>query len=224
MFTETCFVRSGNNPGNPARLNKRHKAIIEHKQAIYQGATVLDLGAHDGRWIFAALRAGARKVIGIEGRAALVAAAQRNLHREGIPSDHYELIQGDITRIVPGLTVQCNVVMCLGVLYHVLDCFGLLSNIVRLAPTSIVIDTAVAPSPQALALLKLEDARSVSNGLSDNEEALVSVPSRAAIQLILEHGGYRVESYDWHALNRDGWEGCEDYRANGRITLHASRK
>ncbi len=222
MFTGTCFVRSGNNPGNPVRLNKRHKAIIEHQAAIFHGATVLDLGAHDGRWMFAALRAGACKVIGIEGRAALVAAAHRNLRLEGLTPEQYELIQGDITRLVPELKVRCDVIMCLGVLYHVLDCFRLLADIVSLRPKHIIIDTAVTPSPQPLAILKLEDASSISSGLSDRPQALVSIPSQSAIQLILEHGGYRVDSYDWHSASGQDWEGCQDYRDHGRVTMYAT--
>ena len=48
------------------RINARHRVIIESQRASFQGARVLDVASHDGRFSFAALRAGAREAVGIE--------------------------------------------------------------------------------------------------------------------------------------------------------------
>ena len=42
-----------------ARLNLRHTAIIESNLDAIRGRRILDIASHDGRWSFAALRAGA---------------------------------------------------------------------------------------------------------------------------------------------------------------------
>src|ERR1017187_9318082 len=67
----------------PNRLNQRHRACIEWNEAMIRGKCVLDLASHDGRWSFAALKAGATKVVGIEARDHLVQAARSNLHEYG---------------------------------------------------------------------------------------------------------------------------------------------
>src|SRR6266446_801015 len=60
---------------SPERLNERYRALISPNEEFIRGKTILDLAAHDGRWSFAALKAGARHVTGIEGRAHLVESA-----------------------------------------------------------------------------------------------------------------------------------------------------
>ena len=58
---------------NPNRLHQRYRAIIESNRDALTGAKVLDVGAHDGRWAFAALHAGAKHVTMIEPRPSAVA-------------------------------------------------------------------------------------------------------------------------------------------------------
>ena len=43
------------------RLDQRHKLIIEPFGPQINGARVLDVGAHDGRWSFALAHAGAAR-------------------------------------------------------------------------------------------------------------------------------------------------------------------
>jgi len=54
------------------RLEYRYRALIERNGELIRGKRVLDLGSHDGRWMLAALDAGARHVVGIEGRQQLI--------------------------------------------------------------------------------------------------------------------------------------------------------
>ncbi len=66
------------------RLNARYNALIKRHRDILAGTRVLDLGAHDGRWTFAALKGGAAHVVGVEGRAYLVHNAKRTFDRYGV--------------------------------------------------------------------------------------------------------------------------------------------
>lgn len=46
------------------RLNQRHKLIIDPFGPQIEGARVLDIAAHDGRWSYALAAAGAAEVVG----------------------------------------------------------------------------------------------------------------------------------------------------------------
>src|SRR5262249_9743999 len=51
------------------RLNLRYQFVVAPFRAEIEGSNLLDLASHDGRWAFAYASAGAKKVVGIEGRA-----------------------------------------------------------------------------------------------------------------------------------------------------------
>ena len=72
-FTETS--KTGPSLG---RLNARHRVLIHENRALFDGATVLDLASHDGRFSFVALHAGAERVVGIEHDPELVKRAHEN--------------------------------------------------------------------------------------------------------------------------------------------------
>ena len=46
----------------PERLNRCHDVLIERNAELIRGRRILDIGSHDGRWSFAALKAGAKYV------------------------------------------------------------------------------------------------------------------------------------------------------------------
>src|SRR4051794_3513629 len=83
------FFETSRTAARPARLNLRHKAIVGVNRDAFDGARVLDLASHDGRWSFAALEAGAKEVIGVEARQDLVTHAHANLTYYGVDPARY---------------------------------------------------------------------------------------------------------------------------------------
>ncbi len=79
----------------PHRLNGRHEAIIARNADKLAGKRILDIGSHDGRWAFAALKAGAAHVVGVEPRMELVENARKTFTHYRIDAARYEFIQGD---------------------------------------------------------------------------------------------------------------------------------
>ena len=69
------FLETSETAPAASRLNARWRAIIGWNEAILAGRRVVDLGCHDGRWSFAALKAGAAHVTGIEARPHLIRKA-----------------------------------------------------------------------------------------------------------------------------------------------------
>lgn len=55
-----------------ARMKLRHSYLVEPFEKDIQGARVLDIAAHDGRWSYALAAAGAAEVYGIEARSELI--------------------------------------------------------------------------------------------------------------------------------------------------------
>jgi 2-polyprenyl-3-methyl-5-hydroxy-6-metoxy-1,4-benzoquinol methylase len=205
------------------RLNERHRAIIDVNQSAIAGKRVLDIASHDGRWSFAALQAGAAHVMGIEARAHLVQSAGENLQRAGIARDQFQFIQGDafkaLDQVAPG---QIDTVMCLGFFYHVTDHMALLSQVERLKPQHIIIDTAVAADPRNIVLWQVEnhDFESDAFRTSDAQKVvLAGIPSKPALDLMLSSFGWKSQYHDWKNAGIRNWTHIEDYQEGTRVTL-----
>jgi protein-L-isoaspartate O-methyltransferase len=78
------FYDTSETATHPGRLNLRHQAMFGDNLDIFDGASVLDIASHDGRWSFAALQAGAASVVGVEGRRELVDHATQNFEHYGV--------------------------------------------------------------------------------------------------------------------------------------------
>jgi 2-polyprenyl-3-methyl-5-hydroxy-6-metoxy-1,4-benzoquinol methylase len=135
------------------RLNQRHRACIEANKPAIQGKRVLDIASHDGRWSFAALKAGASRVVGIEARDHLVEGANSNPRKYGASENTFRFILGDAFGLIDKIELgSIDTVFCFGFFYHVTDHMLLLSKIERLKPQHIIIDTAVIADPRPIVL------------------------------------------------------------------------
>jgi len=200
------------------RLNSRYEAIIARNAAVLKGKRVLDIASHDGRWAFAALKAGALHVTGVEARQELIDNALSNFAHYGI-HDGFTFCQGDIFDHLRGQKCDFDVVMCLGFFYHTIRHAELLDLIERTGAKWVIIDTMVthlseertvsADNPRIgrqnpygihLMLDPVDNpAMACSDSLARNGSTLVGIPSRAAIRFMAKHFGYTVEEFDWPA-------------------------
>jgi hypothetical protein len=94
----TRFYSTSVTGGSPNRLNQRYLACIKWNKAAIQGKRILDLASHDGRWSFAAIKAGATNVVGIEARDHLVQAAVVNLREYGVADNSFRFVWGIFSR------------------------------------------------------------------------------------------------------------------------------
>jgi Methyltransferase domain len=135
------YVTSSTAP-TTARLNLRYEAIFGENRDIFEGASILDLASHDGRWSLAALATGARSVTGIEARPELVKAATENLGEYGYGADRVRFVTGDLHEVLSTQDFEADVVLCLGFLYHTLRYNELLDGIRRTNARYLIIDTS----------------------------------------------------------------------------------
>jgi hypothetical protein len=213
------------------RLNLRYEAIFGENRDIFDGAAVLDLASHDGRWSLAALATGARSVTGIEARPELVKAAAENLAEYGYGADRARFVAGDVHEELATGGLTADVVLCLGFLYHTLRYNELLEGIRRTNARYLIIDTfsPFMNGPVANVNVITEDADEEGKAAADTythgPSVLVGRPNLAAIRTMVGAYGYRVERLsDWAGLLRDNprTDNCGDYANGSRITVRCA--
>jgi tRNA (mo5U34)-methyltransferase len=111
------------------------------------GKTVLDIGANDGFFSFAAERAGARRVLAVDEPAwgeddSLGSKRGFDLAREVLQSK-VEDLRCDLHDLTPELVGTFDVVFLLGVLYHLEDPINSLRHVARLTNELLVVETLV---------------------------------------------------------------------------------
>ena len=210
------------------RLNLRHQAMIEANRDILQGARVLDLASHDGRWSFAALQAGASHVTGVEARPRLVRNSRATFGDYGIPRRSYRFLRGDMFEVLRKQTFDVDVVMCLGFMYHTVRYPELLRGIRDANPKHLIIDTKVTLDDRPVIELRPNATVAQSNAARDEvshgDTALAGWPSVPALELMLGIYDFEVEDrFDWPSLIRTQPDGTvravRDYHTGNRVTL-----
>ena len=96
------------------RMNERYEAIFASNRDIFEGARVLDLASHDGRYSFAAMQTGAAHVTGIEARQSLIDRARDTFDFYGQNPETYRFICGDVFEALAEEKFEVDVVLCLG--------------------------------------------------------------------------------------------------------------
>lgn len=223
-FYGTSVTRS-----EPDRLNQRHRALIQWNAGIIEGRRVLDIASHDGRWSFAAHKAGAAHVLGLEARAHLVEAARENVRHYGAPAERIEFRQGDAFAELDRLEVGgFDTVFCFGFFYHTIDHMPLLRRIARLRPKHVVIDTLISLSQAHVVEIKEEAVEAESNGAigepASPEHIVIGQPSKSALELMLRASGFGTPRYyDWLKAGITRWDDLEVYYLSKRVSLTAER-
>jgi hypothetical protein len=195
------------------RLNARYLALVHANRHLVDGATVLDLASHDGRFTFAALCNGAARVIGIEHDAKLVGAAHEHMEHYGISRDRYDFLLGDMFERIPEAG-RCDVVFCFGILYHINDHMRLLSAIAEREPRTVIVDTNVSLMPGVV----VEVRAPLAGNPPPPGAQLEGWPTKGALDAMLASLGWTFEYFDWLGSGLAAAEKMDDYRAGRRVS------
>lgn len=197
------------------RMNARHHMFMAPFADEFQGKTVLDIASHDGRWSWAALNLGARHVTGIEARGTLIEKG-RHLF-EGKYREAATFIEGDIFDVMPDMVKskqQFDIVLCLGIFYHIMDHYTLLKFIRQLNPKLVILDTGLMADDKPYIHLETEATDNILNaighvdGIGANVIGLVSV---GGLRMICQSLGFSIEYIDWLAPRFADTRKLEDY-------------
>ena len=130
------------------RVARVAQVVADHCGDRLADARVLDLACDHGSFSLALAREGVREVLGIEGREENLRRGREDAKREGL--DHVSLVQGDVRDLRREVHGEFDVVLCLGILYHldVPDAFHFLANVASVCRSFAVIETQVSLAPK----------------------------------------------------------------------------
>lgn len=181
------------------------------------GKRVLDLGCNAGYWSLLAAQAGADFVLGIDGRQMCVDQSNFVFEVNGIDPRRYRFGVADIFETDLQELGTFDIVLCLGLLYHVSKPMELLQQMARVNSDLAIIDTRLSRLPGA-SLEFLHESTDVAANAVD--QPLVMIPSRTAVIQMAEQVGYRVVTV---APQFSSYEGAADYRFGFRRAFICSK-
>src|SRR6478672_10310979 len=184
---------------------------------VWKRSAVSDLASHDGRVTFAALRAGAARVVGIEHDPRLVQAATEHLDHYGVPRERYDFVAGDLFECIRA-SERCDVVFVFGILYHVNDHMRLLTEIAELDARTIIFDTMVSTRKDPVIELRAP----IAGAPPPPGAQLEGWPTRSALEAMWSSLGWTWEFFDWRASGMADHPKLDDYAGGRRVTAVVS--
>lgn len=183
--------------------------LVEFFGGSLAGKRVLDLGCNAGFWALRAAQADCGFVVGVDARQTHIDQASLVFEVNEIPPDRYEFICGDIFSLDYTRFGTFNVVLCLGLIYHISKPMELLELIARVSTDVLVIDTGLSMAEGAYLELGYESNESQANGVGGS---LVFYPTALAMMAMVRQFGYsvRIVKPDF-----SDYTGCRDYK-NGQ--------
>ena len=204
---------------NRHRQRKRYFFDPLAATGAFEGKRVLDLGCNAGFWALNAVRAGSAHVVGIDARQSHIEQANLVFRANDVPLEKYRFIRDNVfTGDLESWGGPFDIVLCLGLLYHVCKPMELLERVSRVNRDLLLIDSTVHKDPHSVIALRhepLEDPR------MSADYQLVFLPSPGAVHDMAVAAGYACTTL---LPAFDDWEGCEDFRDGDRYAFVCSKR
>jgi 2-polyprenyl-3-methyl-5-hydroxy-6-metoxy-1,4-benzoquinol methylase len=215
---KTPIFDATNNTRHDERRNYFFRPLVQMLGGSLAGKRVLDLGCNAGFWSLAAIEAGCDYVLGIDGRTMHVEQANFVFEVKGVERRRYDFRRGNIFDVLSEKLGSFDVVLCLGLLYHVSKPMTLLERIAALNTDVLVIDTTISKNPGPGFELWRESREDPRNAVDYD---LVFVPSREAVRELVHQFGY-----DAVVLKPQfsSYAGANDYLDGARRAFICSRQ
>jgi tRNA (mo5U34)-methyltransferase len=209
----------------PNRANAHHERkryffdpMVELCGGSLEDKRVLDLGCNAGFWSLEALERGADFVLGIDGRDMHIDQAEFVFEVKRVDSSKYEFAVGNVIDFDYSNWGEFDVVLCLGLMYHVGKPVELMEAMARVNSDICVIDTLVSLAPGSYFRLRWEDPE---NPIHSADRDLVTSPTRRAMVELAASFGYSV------AILRPrfgSYQGAKNYRQGRRRSFICAKK
>jgi SAM-dependent methyltransferase len=200
------------------RVEYFFKPVVDLFGGSLEGKRVLDLGCNAGFWSLQAARAGADYVHGIDGRQMHVDQANLVFEALEIERSRYDFEFGNVlTRDFTDLG-SFDLVLCLGLLYHIAKPFELFENLAKVSTDVLLIDTGVSSLPGSVIELRRESTEDVRFAI---DYELVMFPTKRAVIDMVRQFGYHAVPLEPRMPN---YEGMIDYVTGNRFAFVAAKK
>jgi SAM-dependent methyltransferase len=200
------------------RLSYLLDPLVAQCGGSLSGLRVLDLACNAGFWSLAVLRRGADFVLGVDARKMHLEQAALVFGVEGIDSSRYRFVEADLMTSDWGAWGRFDVVLCLGLLYHVNRPVELFARIASTGARHVLVDTALSQLPGASLELHYESSADPRNAIASG---FTFWPTRAAVAALASDHGYDARSLDPAFAT---WSECEDYRDGQRCGFLLTRR
>jgi 2-polyprenyl-3-methyl-5-hydroxy-6-metoxy-1,4-benzoquinol methylase len=209
-------------PTHIIRHAERKKYFFEPLVRMFggslKGKRVLDLACNAGYWSLAAIEAGADYVYGLEGRQMHVDQANLVFEINKVEPKRYRFVTGDIFRTDFTPLGKFDIVLCLGLLYHVSKPVELMEKIVSCNTDTLVIDSSLSLLPGSSFELRRDPLDDPRNAV---DYEVVLVPTRKAVLDLVHQFGY--QSIILKPQFAD-YTGSQEYRLRSRRAFICSKQ
>ena len=178
---QTSHVNPGLDSDRPERPLQRFRHFMPYVGSL-AGKRVLDIACNSGFWSIQCALLGA-DVVGFDAWPELIDAANALKRITGATRAEFRVL--DFWQMTPeALGGQFDIVLNLGLLYHLAKPLEALEWTKAMARGQIILDTAVHPSDEIALHLKWEEPFDVRMAA---EEGIAALPTKAAVELMLRH-------------------------------------
>lgn len=183
-----------------------------------QGKRILDLGCNAGFWSLCAIEAGCDYVLGIDGRQMHVDQAEFVFQVKGIERERYDFRVGNVFDVLGEELGTFDIVLCLGLLYHICKHVQLFEGIAAVNSDILVIDSRLSPLPGSLLQLGRESTESPRAAI---DYELVMNPTRDAVLDLASQFGYATAVLKPAFSD---YSGCDDFQDGIRRAFLCAKK
>jgi SAM-dependent methyltransferase len=206
------------------RHEQRKKYFFEPLVQLFgsslAGKRVLDLGCNAGFWSLCATRAGCEYVLGIDGRQMHVDQANFVFEVEEVERGRYDFVAGDLFGLDFRTFGRFDIVLCLGLMYHISKHVELMEKIAEVNDDVLLIDTNLnSKLPGPCFQVYLEYSRDDPRNAVDH--SLILVPTWEAVRELGQQFGYTVAALK---PRFDDYEGSYDYREGVRRAFLCAKR
>ena len=181
-----CHDNWGPRAYDPRRPMQRFRHfmpyLMKSQGGSLNGKRILDIACNSGFWSIQCALLGA-EVVGFDARAEMI--EQAGLMKRITGADSVEFRVLDFWQMSPEtLGGEFDVVLNLGILYHLPKPLETLELTKRMARSHILLDTAVHPSQALVIHLGWEEPVDIRCA---NDEGMVAIPTKPGVELMLKH-------------------------------------
>jgi SAM-dependent methyltransferase len=208
--------------GNPVILNRHEQRrkyffepLLQLTGGSLKGRRVLDLGCNAGFWASQAMAADADFLLGVDGRQHQLDQAELVFQAKGIDPSRYRFEEGNV--FAHSFTESFDVVMCLGLMYHVAKPFELLEIMAGVGAEVMVIDTVISRANSSIFEVQQEP---VDHWLLAVDYETVLIPSRQAVIDLAKQFGFETVALAFNPTDRAG---MAEYNNERRLAFICSK-
>jgi tRNA (mo5U34)-methyltransferase len=209
-------------PGHINRHEQRVRYFFDPLVNLFDGSLkgkrVLDLGCNAGFWSLKAIEAGCDYVLGIDGRQMHVDQANLVFETNQVDKTRYEFRIGNASTDDFSSEGPFDIVLCLGLLYHVSKPVELLERVAAVNTDVLLIDTGVSKTGGASMRVHHEPLDEPRNSV---DYEMVFIPSRRSVIELASSLGYSVAPL---ALNASSYRGMRAYLWGERVAFMCAKQ